>query len=194
MKKILIISLMICSVLFGQAIKKPLWRTTAVDTLSPTDMSTNVHLHGDLTYRFIRAVGSADSIAVSIGGTQNVYYKIVTNAMTWRETDGLTCAGDSVTILTKGDYIVHAFLAVTTVNANDIMRVKMYVNHTPSPASYGRWIINSGGAGLADVHPYLWYRTLQANDVLSFYITNQTGSRAVSIQDFKIYVEKKSER
>jgi len=150
-------------------------------------------VEGDFTYDFIHGVGSADSIAWSTGTTQNYYYKINTTAFVSHEADGLTIAGDSIQILTAGDYFINIALAVTTSVGNDIMRVKLFVNNAASIGSIGRWAINSEGAGLADASNYFWYKTFAANDWLSIRISNLSAARAMVVQDMKIYIEKKPE-
>jgi hypothetical protein len=143
----------------------------------------------------MHAVGSADSIAYTVGGTANTYYKIATGAFTWREADGLTCAGDSARILTAGDYTVGCWLAATTSNTNDQIRVKIYVNNTPQATSLGRWIINStGSSSYVGVSYYMWYLVgATANSYISIHATNLSGNRAIDVKDFKIYIEKKPE-
>jgi len=126
----------------------------------------------------------------STGSTQNVYYKINTGVFNWRESDGITTAGDSAKILTAGDYKVHIWLAATSSNANDKLRVKSYKNNAALPTSAGRFIINSNGPGNADTKYFMWYETLAVNDWLSWRIANITGARASNITDFKIYIEK----
>lgn len=149
----------------------------------------SIDFEGDLLYNFIHCVGSADSVNYNTGATQNYYYKIAAG-ITWRESDGLTSAGDSVKILKAGDYKISIWLSATTSNANDKMRVKLYVNNAPVATSLGRFIINSNGTGNGDTRHFMWYRTCSVNDYLSFRITNQTGARACNITDIKVYVEK----
>ena len=144
--------------------------------------------------QYLHGVASADSVALSIGGTQNVYYKINTGgAMTAHEADGLTIAGDSIKILTAGDYEIRFYIAATTSNANDKIRVKMFTNNAASPSSMGRFTINSNGTGNGDTRAFTWYKSFAVNDYISFHVTNITGSRAVSITDVKYIIEKKFE-
>lgn len=191
MKKIILFLLLVFPlILFAQVDRHSGW-TQGATTL---DHTGNVDIDGDLTYTFIHAKGSADSISVTIGGTRYKYYKINTGLMTWYEATGVTAAADSITILTTGHYLIDVILAATTSNANDRLRVKLYVNNAPlGVAATGRWTINSEGTGLGDAHSYLYYREFQANDVLSLHIVNNTGDRAIDIQDVKIYIEKKPE-
>ena len=177
MKKLLLLFLLLPGVVFGQHGVESVFNA--------------IKGNGDLKYEFIHCVGSADSISESLGGTQYIYYKINTGgAMTWREADGMTCADDSVALLTAGDYVIFATLAATTSNVNDRIRCKLYTNNAPNPVTIGRFIINSNGAGLADDHTYYWYRPFSVNDVISWRVANNTGARAITIQDFKIFIYK----
>lgn len=152
--------------------------------------SVGLMVKGDLVYDMIHAVGSADSVAFTTSGsTQNVYYKI--NAgITWREADGLTGTADSVKVLTAGDYEIFIWLAATSSNANDLLRVKLFVNNIASETSLGRFTILSNGTGLTETKNYMWYKTCAVNDWLSFRIANLSGARASNISDIKIYVRK----
>ena len=153
--------------------------------------SSKVSTTLDFAYGMKHAIGSADSIAYSTGTTQNWDYKINTTAFTWRENDGFTAAGDSIRILTTGDYEVHIWVAATTSNANDKMRVRLYVNNLRlASTSFGRMLINSNGSGNAETHYFIWYKEFTANDYISWRIANETGARASVVSDIKVYVKK----
>jgi hypothetical protein len=162
------------------------------NTLAMTiDSVQKTTLEGDLKYAFKHAVGSADSIAyTSSGSTQNIYYKLATGAMVWREQVGIKCQGDSAQILTAGDYKIHIWIAVASGNTNDKLRVKLYINNNQSATNLGRFTIQSQTATNADTKYYMWYKTFAANDWLSWRIANIIGSRATVTQDLKIYIEK----
>jgi hypothetical protein len=113
---------------------------------------------------------------------------------TARESDGVALAGDSIVITTPTDYKVWVWVAATTSNVNDQIRLKMYVNSLPLPTSLGRFIINSNGVGVYLTDSYMWYRSMLTGDRISFYVTNLTGNRTITIADFKIYVEKVPEK
>jgi hypothetical protein len=144
----------------------------------------------DFGYAFKHAVGSADSVNWSTGTVQNYYYKINTTAFNWRENVGFTAAGDSIRILTAGDYKFHIWLNATTSNANDQMKVKMWVNNSALGTPLGMFKINSNGTGNGEVHYFMYYRTMAANDYVCFRICNLTAGRACVISDYKLYVEK----
>jgi len=153
---------------------------------------------GDLKYDFTHGVSSTDSLTYSVGGTQNVYYKLnPTGADTLKdhEADNLKFNGDSVLIEVAGDYTVCCWLNLSTSNANDKIRVKLYKNNVAYPINtIGRWIINSDGSGVSSETKYfMWYVTLAVGDVLSVRVANLTGDRAIVLRDWKLYIEKKPE-
>ena len=153
--------------------------------------SAKTAIKGDVIWDFVHAVGSADSLSyTSSGSTQNIYYKINTTAFVSHEADGITIAGDSMKILTAGDYKVYIWICATSANANDKLRIRMYKNNAPLSPSAGRFIINSQGTGNSETESFMWYQTFAVNDWLSWRIANLTGARASNITDFKIYIEK----
>jgi hypothetical protein len=193
MKKLLTILFIFCSViLYGQRYDVNQGGTT-------TNIGGNTNISGELTYNYIHGVGSTDSINWSTGSVSNTYYKLApTGADTLKphEEDGVNFQGDSIKILSTGDYTIFCWLNLSTSGANDKIRVKLYVNNTAMAVnSIGRWIINSDGSGSAsETKGYMWYKVgLAANSYLSIHVTNITGSRAIVLRDWKIFVEKKPE-
>jgi len=150
----------------------------------------DLYVDGDVRYDFPHAIGSADSIAWATGSTQNVFYKINTGSFVWHEADGITGAGDSATIVTAGDYKVSVWLGVTTTNANDMLQVKIFTNGVKSATSLGRFFCTSMGAGVYPTRNFMWYKTFAAGDKISIRISNTTGARAMTISDYKLYIEK----
>lgn len=194
MKKILaiVVLAMICGSVNAQQVV--VYSGSVIDNNAKINTSNtftgNQIINGDLVYNFIHAVGSADSVNFNTGTTANYYYKINTGAFTWREADGLTGAGDSIKILTAGDYEVWCWLQATTSNTNDKIRIKLFTNNIASPTSMGRFIINSNGTGNTYTNSYMWYRTFAKNDWITIHCANITGGRAVNVTDFKLYVKK----
>ena len=169
--------------------------TTWVASSIITDNGTDVTITGDLTYAFRHSVGSADSVVgYTLGGVQNRYYKINIATFNWHENNYMAVAGDSVKILKAGDYEVWCWLAATTTNSDDIIRVKLYVNNAPLAVSHGRFIINSTGSttNVETKGGYMWYKIngYSINDWISIRATNLSSSRVITITDFKLYVKK----
>ena len=169
-------------------------RVISVDSIAgDLKIKGDLHVEGDLIYEFIHAYGGVAGADVTPDMTQNVYLKLNPGS-TWLEIDGMSCTGDSITILTDGDYYIDISLAISGANQNDFWRVKPYVNSVAyaSEVSAFRWRVTT--AGVSDTRDYFWYlRDLDADDVISFWITNETGSRDPTISQFKIYIEKKPE-
>jgi hypothetical protein len=151
--------------------------------------------------RYIHGVASADSMVaggnnyITIGGTQYLYYKINTSgaspgAMAVRDTVGVLIQGDSCKILTAGHYKIRVWVAATTSNANDKIRIKLFTNNVANPTALGRFLINSMGTGNQSTENYMWYKEFSVNDWISFHVTNITGSRAVYISDMKFFIER----
>jgi hypothetical protein len=148
---------------------------------------------GVFQYNFVHGVYSADSVSYTPSITKDLYTKL-TPSMSSHESDGITFAGDTLTILTAGDYFINISVVFSGTNANDIWRIKIYKNNIPLPSSAGRFVIRTTGAGTVDNRSYFWYLIgLSVNDNISFRITNQTASRNPTFTDMKIYIEKKPE-
>ena len=150
---------------------------------------------------YIHGIASADSMVASgnnyitIGGTQNVYYKINTSgaspgAMAAREQDGVLIQGDSCKILTAGDYKVHIWISATTGTANDKIKVKLFTNNTQNATTLGRFIINSNNSTTTGTTYFMWYKSFAVNDWISFRATNLSASRTILISDVKYLIEK----
>ena len=173
--------------------------SVVVNAQTPMKVINNdLSINGDLTYEFIHGIASTDSISFTTGATKNVYYKLnPTGADTLKdhEADGLLFTGDSIKILTAGDYLIMCYLNLSTSVSNDKIRVKLYKNNAPFTTNeIGRWIINSDGSGSAsETKSFIWYVEASANDYFSVRVANITGARAVVLRDWKIYIEKKPE-
>ena len=50
--------------------------------------------------------------------------------------------------------------------------------------------VNSKGSSGGETNNYMWDITLKQNDILSWRIQNISYARAITITDFKIYIEK----
>jgi hypothetical protein len=148
----------------------------------------------DLTYNFIHFVGSADSVAVTPVVTQYIYTKLLPGIVA-HETDGVTFAADSLTVLTAGDYICHISISLSGTNANDYWRIKVFKNNAALPntgaGSVGRFVFRTTANNQTDTREYVWYlKDLAVNDVLSWRITNLSATRNPTVTDMKLYFHK----
>ena len=158
------------------------------------DASGNVHMTGDLTYLLIHGVASADSMVpvYTPDVTQNIYSKINTTKLSPHEADGITIAGDSIQVLTAGDYRIDLSVTIAGSNNNQY-RIKLYKNNLPSATSLGRFVITTTNNTRYDTFGYFWYVTASVNDYYSFRITNLTNSDSPKISDYKVLITKMPE-
>jgi len=92
--------------------------------------------------------------------------------------------------LTAGDYKVSVWLGATTTNANDMLQVKLFTNGVKSASSLGRFFCPSMGTGIYPTRNFMWYKTFAAGDKISIRISNTSAARAMTISDYKLYIEK----
>lgn len=154
---------------------------------------TGAAFTGDVTYKYRHAVAHADSIiGYLVGGTQNIYYKVNPSGNAITDTVGITVAGDSIYIQKSGDYRIVYRISSSTTNANDYIRHRMKKNNTFFSPMLGPFItVSNGSTTTIPTDECTWYlKGLTAGDWLSFYITNATGNRAISITNFYFYIEK----
>ena len=118
--------------------------------------------HGSLAF--------ADSAAV-IPLTQNIWAKITNGAQdlyTVINADGLTSAGDTITIITPGDYVLWMSLSFEG-GPSDVYHVAVYVNEVITPFEMHRKTSNND-TGNASLNAYL--DDLDTGDDISIYIRN----------------------
>lgn len=173
-------------------------KTVKIDTLyiknsKLYDSASSIKLNSDFKYHMSHAAGSANDVSsYSIGGTQNIYYKVDPSGFTWREVDYITATGDSITITIPGDYNLFVNLAASTSNASDKLRIKVYKNGAQFSPVLTTWYILSNGSGtVIPTNQHIYYlHGLSAGDKISIRAANLTGSRAISITDFGLIIEK----
>jgi len=172
------------AIIYGEMLTRPRIRINGELTVS-----------GEIKYHLIHGVASTDSISFTTGSTQSVYYKLdPTGADTLKdhEQDGITFPGDSIKVSAAGDYVINCYINITTSNAADKIRVKLYKNNAAYPLNtIGRWIVASDGSGaFSETKSFMWYVTLAANDILSIRVANISAARACVLRDLKIYISK----
>lgn len=172
MKKILTALLLICSLAsFSQ--------TTAISS--------------DLTYNFIHGYYFADSITYTPTCTRWNYSKINTAATTVGEADGITIAGDSITIIKAGDYLF-MFSASITGGTGEDYHVKLFVNSVKAATPQGGLRFSTDGNSNYQSIGWWWYKkSLSVGDRITFHIANLTNNNDPTISSVKVYVEKKPE-
>jgi hypothetical protein len=176
MKKILLtLSILIFSLTtFGQAAER---HNTAINTI------------GDITYGFTHAAAYAENISYTPNLTQNVYTKLLPS-FTISEATNITIAGDSMTIITPGDYLILFTITLSGANGDDF-RIKLYKNNAITGINGSNHITTTGAPNYTSLS-YFWYSiSLVLNDKLSFRMTNTTNNGDPTISDIKFYIEKK---
>ncbi len=168
--------------------------TSTIGNSLISESGTKVTVNGDFVYTFIHCVASADSISpvYTPAVAQNVYTKINTTLLVAHDNDGMTVAGDSVRVLTAGDYRIDISVTIAGA-ANDQWRIKLFKNNAPMATSIGRFAITTTLASRYDTYDYFWYITASANDWYSFRITNLTNGDDPNISDYKIMFTKMPE-
>lgn len=150
-------------------------------------------INGDLKYLFRHAIGNVESATYTPTVAQNAYTKISTGAVVWSEADGITAVADSMTIVRAGDYFINYSVTLSGSNAGDFWQIKIFKNNI-AVDNVGRFRFKTVTNSTTDTRAFFWYLSnLTVGDRLSFYITNETGTRNPTITDMKIYIEKKPE-
>lgn len=151
--------------------------------------SQSLRVNGDFTYEFRHAAAYGEGLSYTPNLTQNVYTKL-TPTLTTIEADGITVAGDSITIVTPGDYYVQVTCGFHG-SANDDFAIKLYKNGATT-TSRSR-VAGMGSNNDVQIN-YFWYvKDLVAGDDLCFRMTNLDSNNDPTITDFKFYIRKEPE-
>jgi len=151
--------------------------------------TVQVSATGDLTYSFIHGIAYKDSTSYKVSiGTRYVYYKLLPGTVVF-EAEGVTIAGDSITILTAGDYVIQLSLSMDG-GINEDYHLKMFVNNAKAPTPQGSCFMTTTGANNFENTTWWWYRTLAVGDDLSFRLANNTNTGDPNIRSFKVYIYK----
>jgi hypothetical protein len=174
---------------FSQDVTSDKW-TLWNDASTPAAIMT-VDSTGLLNYRNPHAGSFREDITLDITlTTKDVYYKILPTFPTVPaqgvEFDGITCAGDSLTIITPGDYFLT--MGITQINGTDKEEYK-YAFFLNGVKVYGiRRTWTTGNATGGDIS--LYFTNLVAGDDISFRmtnLTNDTDTARISNINFYIY-------
>lgn len=156
---------------------------------SATVAKQYLRVNGDFTYEYRHAAAYGEGLSYAPNLTQNVYTKLVPS-LTTIEADGITVAGDSITIVTPGDYYIQMSCSFHGT-ANDDFAIKLYKNGATT-ASRAR--VSADGANNDVSVSYFWYvKDLVAGDDYCFRMTNLDSNTDPTITDFKYYIRKEPE-
>jgi hypothetical protein len=146
----------------------------------------NINVAGDIKYQFAHAAAYAEAITYTPLVTQNIYTKL-RPTFTTSEAANITSAGDSITIVAAGHYLVQFSVTMSGANGDDF-RVKMYKNNAITGINGSNHITTTGATNFANLS-YFWYVIgLVAGDRLSFKITNTSSNGDPTISDIKFYI------
>lgn len=173
-KQFLFLAFLFSSILsFGQA--------------NTTNFKGDIITSGDLKYNFIHGLIYKTAAAYTPNITQNVHFKLVPG-MTVAEADGITIAGDSITILTAGDYFFQLATAVSSSAGKDF-QIALFKNGSPYNGS--QLFLSTSGANDYESNDWFWYSfTSVSGDNYSFHLTGLTDNTDLTISEIKIYVAK----
>jgi hypothetical protein len=154
-----------------------------------TVINGDLTVTGQIKYDFIHMVAYLTGATYTPNVSTNTPFKLVPG-MTVTENDGLTIAGDSITIITPGDYKLDIVGVSTAESANWKLTVRK--NGTLFTSGHCAW--TSTGSTIYDNFSWFYYfPSLAAGDDISFYITNETGSNDPTFRALKYYIEMKPE-
>ena len=148
-------------------------------------------ISGDLKYNFRHLVYAKDSATVySTASVNKFIFTKMLPGLSKTEADGITYAGDSITIITAGDYMIE-YYSNFVGDLNDNYIIQCYKNGVKEGQG-GRYV---GSGTRSSEWQWFWYFVgLAAGDDISFYVANQTSNaKPLKFYETKIYIEKKPE-
>lgn len=166
---------------------KPGGITINTDTVK---INGTLKVDGDLTYEYIHLVAYTTGGSYTPNTVSNTEFKLAPT-FTTAENDGLTFAGDTVTIIEPGDYMVSFMTVFQAANGDDWV-FKCRKNGTAITS--GNLALSSTGAGNYISGSWMWYLVgLAVGDDISFSVTNEGSSNDPTFRSIKIFIEKKPE-
>lgn len=147
-------------------------------------------LTGGVAYNLIHGFAYKDSTSYTPNTPARYQYVRLFPGTVAQDQDGVTIAGDSITIATAGDYFVMLSAAVEG-GLNEDYHLKMYKN-SATFAQSGCYVTTTGASNYQNIS-WFWYAELAAGDDLSFWIANNTNANDPTFRSFKFYLEIKPE-
>jgi hypothetical protein len=145
---------------------------------------------GDFKYYFPHGVAAGTALAYTPNISQNVPFRMVPG-LTVIENDFITVAGDSITIIRDGHYLLQMFANMSSNNNNDF-EIRLRKNFKTTGVT--TWFQGSTtGSGNYTPISYGWYIDVVSGDDLSFYLTNLTNNDDATIRGFKFMIYKMPE-
>jgi hypothetical protein len=161
--------------------------TQTIDLNGKVTIAGNTIINGDLTYLVRHAHLYFNDSTETISLTQNVYSHLTNETKTLftvDETSNVTCQGDTITIITAGDYLLTFDFNGDGNGANDIYKFKLYKNNVAVPGS-------TVSKGVTSSVGWNWYlEDLVAGDDLKIMITNTVDNDDIIANNAVIYLRK----
>jgi hypothetical protein len=171
----LLILLFVPLLSFGQGGQPVASRLDVTDSITAT-LARDVTIGGDLAYEMVHFFAHKEDTTVTPNcAGASVYVKILPN---WRtgwgldENDGFTFAGDTITIITPGDYfMIYSFTVQGSVG--DDFKVAVFKN---AVKIYGVKRTTTGSTNFGGGTLPFYFINLIAGDDLSIKVANLTGA------------------
>lgn len=160
--------------------------------LANIDTTGKMTLAGDLVYDFVHFAAHKEDTTLAVNCTAtNVYTKILPKFVTGYGLDvneGFTFAGDSLTVITPGDYIV-TFGCTFSGSTGDDYKVGVFKN---SVKQYGFRRTTTGATNFSGGNMTFHLSGLVAGDDISFKVCNMTapGTNDPTFTNFNLWVYK----
>jgi len=161
--------------------------TTGNGTMTLDVGTGKVDVSGDLDYDLSHGYMYYFERSDVINLTNNVYSKLTNatnNLFTVDEANGITIAGDSITITRAGDYTLWFNFSATGAGSADVYRIKLYKNGSPILGSIKASALKS------DISNVWHIQDLSIGDDIAIYLTNTADSDDITAVDCSIYIRK----
>jgi hypothetical protein len=163
-------------------------------TFAATVANQSVRVNGDFTYELPHAASFLEDITYDLTlTTKDTYYKITPTFPTTGtniEVDGITFAGDSLTIIKAGDYFIQFGFSMTSGTNNEEYKWAIFKNGVKQYGQKRTWTTNNVVGG----NIVMYLTDLAAGDDISFRMTNLSNNTDVArLSNLNFYIEKKPE-
>jgi hypothetical protein len=155
-----------------------------------TKIQGDLTVTGQIKYDYKHLVIYTTGGSYTPNTVSNVAFRLLPTFST-TENDGLTFAGDSITIITPGDYFVQFGVSLQGANGSDWI-FKCRKNGVA--ITTGNLALSTTGAGNYIAGEWFWYLlSLAAGDDICFTVTNEGGSDDPTFRSVKVFIEMKPE-
>jgi hypothetical protein len=150
----------------------------------------DLKVSGQITFAYKHLVAYLTGGSYTPNVVSNTPFKLAPGT-TVTENDGLTYAGDTITIITAGDYKLEFAAVLQGSNGDDF---KFTVRKNGTEFTSGNAVITTTGAGnYITVNWFYYFPGLAAGDDISFYVTNEGSSNDPTFRAWKVYIKKEME-